>query len=240
MLQVLNKWTEALDEGLAVDVAYCDFMKVFDKVPHQKLLEKLKIFNLGPGNIGWIKSFLCGRQQRVTVNGETSSWRSVTSGVPQGSLLGPLLFGMYINDLPEVISDESQLFLYADDTKIFRKIKDIGECRKLQDDLTALKDRSNKWLLKFHPDKCKSMRIGKTEIPSGDYVMEQRLTLTNSEKDLGVTIDKDLSFEKHISEKVNSANRIVGLIRRTISYLNEKVFRQLTDEATDEEPGLIG
>ncbi|KAK4322449.1 hypothetical protein Pmani_006789 [Petrolisthes manimaculis] len=71
------------------------------------------------------------------------------------------------------------------------------------------------------------MRIGKTEIPSGDYVMEQRLTLTNAEKDLGVTIDKDLSFEKHISEKVNSANHIVGLIRRTISCLNEEVFRQL-------------
>lgn len=227
MLQVANKWTEALDEGWATDVAYCDFMKAFDKVPHQRLLKKLKAFNLGPSYIGWIESFLCGRQQRVMVNGERSSWKSVISGVPQGSVLGPLLFVMYINDLPESMTSESQLFLYADDTKIFRSIKDVDECRKLQDDIVDLKEWSNKWLLKFHPDKCKAMRIGKSEIPHGDYVMEQSLTLTNEEKDLGVIVDKDLNFEKHISGKINSANRIVGLIRRTISCLDEEVFRSL-------------
>lgn len=227
LLKVLDRWTETMDEGHAIDVAYCDFMKAFDKVPHRRLMEKVKSYNFGDGYVEWITMFLSGRKQRVVVNGEESECREVLSGVPQGSVLGPLLFVVYINDLPDVLENNSEVYLYADDTKIFRRIEEQEDCRKLQDDIRALKTWSEKWLLKFHPSKCKVMRIGRSEVPEEHYVMDEIMESVVAEKDLGVIIDSDLSFEKHASEKINKANSIVGLIRRTFVSLDEVIFRSL-------------
>ena len=101
----------------------------------------------------WIADFLTQRQQRVVVNGEMSRWKPVTSGVPQGSVLGPLLFVLFINDLPDNITNDSEIYMYADDTKFFRCIKEQNDCQKLQQNVQDLYSWSEKWLLRFHTDK---------------------------------------------------------------------------------------
>ena len=111
----ITKW---IDEGSPVDIIYLDFQKVFDKVPHQRLLLKLKAHGIGDGIIDWIKQWLTGRRQRVVVDGEVSNWKSVLSGVPQGSVLGPLLFLICINDLDDNIT--SNILKCADGTNLFQ------------------------------------------------------------------------------------------------------------------------
>ena len=116
-LEDITKW---LDEGPPVDIIYLDFKKAFDKVPHQRLLLKLKAHDIGDGIIDWIEQWLTDRRQRVVVDGEVSNWKSVLSGVPQGSVLGSLLFLIYINDLDDNIT--SSILTFAGDTKFFRRV----------------------------------------------------------------------------------------------------------------------
>ena len=111
-----------MDEGSPVDVIYLDFQKAFDKVPHQRLILKLKSHGMGNSIINWIEQWLTDRRQRVVVDGEVSSWKSVLSGVPQGSVLGPILFFVYIDDLEDGVT--GNILKFADDTKLFRKIKE--------------------------------------------------------------------------------------------------------------------
>ena len=122
--------------GSPVDVIYLDFQKAFDKVPHQRLILKLKSHGMGNSIINWIEQWLNDRRQRVVVDGEVSSWKPVLSGVPQGSVLGPILFLIYINDLEEGVT--GNILKFADDTKLFRKTKGIGDKQKLQDDIDKL------------------------------------------------------------------------------------------------------
>lgn len=227
LITVLDKWTEALDEGKAVDVVYCDFQKAFDRVPHKRLMEKIQCCGIEGNYLKWIENFLMHRKQRVVVNGKESCWSEVISGVPQGSVLGPLLFVIFINDLPECIKNRSELYLYADDTKIFRTIENTEDCEDLQKDLLEMKKWTDKWLLSFHPDKSKYMRIGKSDVGEGHYYLDKQIQKTSSEKDIGVMIDEKLHFSEHISEKINKANRIAGLIRRTFITLDEKMFKPL-------------
>ena len=119
-LEEITKW---VDEGSPVDVIYLDFQKAFDKVPHQRLMLKLKSHGMGNSIINWIEQWLNDRRQRVVVDGEVSSWKPVLSDVPQGSVLGPNLFLIYINDLEEGIT--GSILEFADDTKLFRKSKGI-------------------------------------------------------------------------------------------------------------------
>ena len=118
----ITKW---VDDGSPVDVIYLDFQKAFDKVPHQRLILKLKSHGMGNSIINWIEQWLTDRRQRVVVDGEVSSWKSVLSGVPRGSVLGPILFLVYINDLEEGVT--GKILKFADDTKLFTKTKEIGD-----------------------------------------------------------------------------------------------------------------
>ena len=111
LLKVLDRWTEILDEGGCIDVAYCDFMKAFDKVSHRRLLHKLQMYGIGENYIQWIGSFLLNCKQKVSINRESSEWKSVTSEIPQGSVLGPVLFVLYINDLPDAMEFASVPYL---------------------------------------------------------------------------------------------------------------------------------
>ena len=125
-----------MDDGSPVDVIYLDFQKAFDKVPHQRLIHKLKSHGMGNSIISCVEQWLTDRRQRVVVDGEVSSWKSVLSGVPQGSVLGPILFLVYINDLEEGVT--GKILKFADDTKLFRKVKEIGDKQNLQDDVDTL------------------------------------------------------------------------------------------------------
>jgi len=232
LLQVIDEWTKILDTGGTVNCIYMDFKKAFDTVPHHRLLKKVESFGIKGPILKWIKDFLSGRCQHVVINGEKSQAEKVTSGIPQGSVLGPLLFVLFINDLPDNI--KSQVFMFADDTKLYREVTSIEDQTQLQIDLDKLQDWSNKWLLKFHPGKCKVLRIGtKTGLTKVPYKMVTEknevieLEESSHEKDIGVIIDDKLNFEAHISEKVNTANRIAGTIRRTYEHLDEESFALL-------------
>jgi hypothetical protein len=181
-----------------------DFMKAFDKVPHTRLLVKMKAYGLSEKMCIWAQDILSDRKQCVQVNGMKSQWHKVTSGIPQGSVLDPVLFGIYINDLPECV--RSDVFLFADDTKFIREIKDDSDASIIQSDLNELFKWSETWLLKFHPDKCKVLPVlnKNKQYVENKYIMRKYeggiTTLENvdREKDIGVTIDQHLNFEKHI------------------------------------------
>ena len=157
LLTVMDKWTEILDKGGEINSIYMDFMKAFDKVPHGRLIHKLRAYGLHIKICDWVENFLYNRKQCVLVNGKSSKWHRVTSGIPQGSVLGPVLFVIFINDMPESV--KSDVFLYADDTKLFREINSESDADTIQEDLDHLYTWSEKWLLKFHPDKCKALPI---------------------------------------------------------------------------------
>ena len=226
LLHVLETWSEILDRGGNIDCIYMDFMKAFDTVSHERLLSKIQSYCISDQLLGWISSFLSDRQQRVCINGCHSNWGSVTSGIPQGSVLGPILFVIYINDLPEMVNN-STVYLFADDTKIFKEISCFADIDDVQEDLTALQEWSDKWLLRFHPDKCVALSLGKTKEDAHQYFLTKdnkdfQLKNVNQETDLGITVDSSLSFDQHVQAKVNKANSITGLIRRTFNYLDEE------------------
>ena len=152
LLNYLNKCVDTLVNGGVVDAIYLDFAKAFDTVPHSRLLGKLKSYGINGNILKWIETFLRNRTQIVKVNGENSFSAPVLSGIPQGSVLGPLLFVIYINDLPDSVNSDS--FLFADDTKILRQITSAEDSITLQNDLKMLEEWSNKWLLRFNAEKC--------------------------------------------------------------------------------------
>ena len=227
LLHVLNIWTEIIDQGGRLEAVYCDFMKAFDKVPHRRLIHKIEKYGITNNILGWIKSFLSNRTQCVSVNEARSASAAVTSGIPQGSVLGPILFVIYINDLPDIVDKDSYIYLFADDTKVFREIKFPQDKEILQVDIDNLVNWSDTWLLKFHPDKCKVMSIGhKSTVDDSElYKMgAHNLDYSENEKDLGVYIDNKLTFESHINNAVNKANRIMAIARKTYDYMDAKTF----------------
>ena len=172
-----------------------DFAKAFDKVHHRRLILKLKAYGISDEIQKWIKAFLSDREQVVRVNGETSRSASVLSGVPQGSVLGPLLFLIFINDFPDHVN--SPVDLFADDTKIARHVCSAVDAQQLQNDLNALSSWFSTWLLEFNEDKCHVLSIGKLEnIKHTEmyYLNSTVLEHVFEEKDLGVTIFFELPY----------------------------------------------
>ena len=137
-----------------------DFQKTFDKVPHKRLIKKIENYGIANPILSWIKDFLSRRYQPVSIEGEISNQMEDTSGIPQGSALGPILLVLYTNDLSNAV--ESEAYLFADDTNIYRLINSIDDLQILQNDLIKFENRSDKCLLKFHPAKCKHMNMHRT------------------------------------------------------------------------------
>ena len=226
LLEFMEEVTEAIDRGEEVDVIYLDFAKAFDKVPHKRLLSKLKGYGIKGKIYDWIKDFLSNRKQRVVINGKFSHWIRVTSGIPQGSVLGPILFLIFINDLPDVLNCCMKLF--ADDAKLYMPIINCHDEEILQQNL----DNSDKWAeiwdMDFNTKKCKHMRLG-AKTPLQQYTMKSGVERVNleqvtSEKDLGVTVDNKLLFREHISKKSAIANRNLGIIFKSFTYLDKEMF----------------
>ena len=223
MLCFLEDVTKWLDEGSPVDIIYLDFKKAFDKVPHQRLLLlKLKAHGIGNGMINWIEKWLIGRRQRVVVDGEVSNWKPVLSGVPQGSVLGPILFLIYINDLDDDIT--SKVLKFADDTKVFRKIKSDADRQHLQDDLNKLIEWSEKWQMLFNFGKCKCLHTGHGNEDAQYTMGDTVLNTTSKEKDLGLTISADMKVSEQCGIAAAKGNQILGLIRRNIVYKEKELI----------------
>ena len=233
LLTTLEDWTKMLDEKDCVDVAYLDFSKAFDLVSHKHLLLKLQKCGIN-GQVGnWIKAFLENRKQRVVIRGYSSDELDVLSGVPQGSVLGPILFLIYINDLPKCTT--CPVCLFADDSKIYcrvpreidGKVELAGAHEVLQKDLHELQIWANKWKMAFNVNKCKIMHLGYGNAEHEYELNGTTLAETIIEKDLGILIDNELTFAKHIRNKVSQANRLIGLIRITFESLNDEMFTNL-------------
>jgi len=225
LLNVMDKWMTILDEGGNIDVIFCDIMKAFDTVPIGRLLAKVRSYGIGGNLLSWIRSFLTDRTMTVLVNGEKSKEGKVTSGVPQGSVLGPLLFVIYMNDMPAMVN--SFLFMFADDTKMFREIKDETDNVQLQSDLDSLSQWSRDWKLQFHPEKCAVMHIGRTNPKYSYHFDNYILNVSKVEKDLGVLVDEKLRFDEHIQGKIGKARQIWGLIRRSFIHMDSDIFSML-------------
>lgn len=158
LLHFVQELAKNNNQNLQTDLIIMDFAKAFDKVPHQRLLYKLQFYGIKNQTLNWIKAFLSDRTQTVVINGTSSNTVPVTSGVPQGTVLGPILFLIYINDLPEYLS-HSKLRLFADDSITYREIKTQDDCFKLQQDLDSAAQWEADWLMAFHPDKCTKLTV---------------------------------------------------------------------------------
>lgn len=205
-----------LDRSSRADCIFLDFAKAFDKVSHKLLLHKLSTLNIDPSLLSWIRVFLTNRSQFVFVNDCSSPLVPVTSGVPQGSVLGPLLFLIFINDLPSCVT--SSISLFADDCVLYREVTNDHDVSCLQSDLNRISEWCNKWNMKLNTNKCKVMRVSRmTANVSCYYLYHTSLQQVSSYKYLGVNISSNLSWETHIQYITNNANRSLGFIKRNFS-----------------------
>lgn len=214
---------DAFECGDELDTVLLDYSKAFDKVPHSILLQKLKRIGVG-GKVGrWIGTFLLDRKQRVKVGTSLSNFISVLSGVPQGSILGPLLFIIFINDISVDITN-SKVSCYADDSKISHKITGEVDRESLQKDLDKIFDWTDKNCMMFNTDKLEFIRFSRHSSlnPSHCYVNNQHQDITRVQccRDLGVKFDYDGSFTTHIAEKVAKGRKLCGYILRTFRTRN--------------------
>ena len=226
LLVTIEEWMRNLDNNVPTDAIFLDFAKAFDTVPHKRLLTKVKGYGVQGKVLNWVGDFLSKREQYVAINGKCSGRVPVSSGVPQGSVLGPTLFIYFINDLPGTTLEKVKVF--ADDTKNFKEINSQDDARKLQESLDLLVEWSEKWLLRFNSSKCKVLHIGKNN-PRYEYHIKdgnetRKLETTQEEKDLGVIVDENLTFEKHINETVKKCRQLCGLIMGTITYKTKEIM----------------
>ncbi|MES9880231.1 MAG: reverse transcriptase domain-containing protein [Sedimenticola sp.] len=222
LLETLDDITSALDNGEGMDMIFLDYSKAFDSVAPRRLIHKVERYGIGGNILRWIEDFLSHRKQIVTVRGSTSKQADVISGVPQGSVLGPLLFILFVNDMPEQVSATVKMF--ADDTKLYRQAKDYN---LLQRDLENLEQWSNTWLLKFNASKCKCMHFGFGN-PKQDYVLNNTtLTKVSEEKDLGVYITDSVKPSIHCIKSAHKANCALRTVKKTFSHYNKESFSHL-------------
>ena len=253
LIEALNVWSEALSHGFPVDVIYLDYEKAFDKVPHERLLKELYRLGIRGAVLGWITNFLKERKQRVKVNDEYSQYSTVLSGVPQGSVLGPTLFLLYVSQISSILKNFTSLF--ADDTKLFtyllkhnedssEMVTELHTSTSLQEDINLVTAWSEKYQMSFNLAKCHVLHLGHNN-PISEYTMYKcheikqttagtayflqfhTLEKVDEEVDLGVTVDDKLKFSKHVDTKLSKANKMLGVIRHTFKFLNSNVLTLL-------------
>ena len=219
-LLTTDDFTRFLDSNTQVDVGILDLSKAFDKVPHKRLTIKLDYYGIRGNLLTWIQSFLENRTQLVVVEGHYFSLTTVTSGVPQGTVLGPTLFLLYINDISADIL--SQLRLFADDCLIYRPIYSNKDDERLQRDLNSLTQWASIWQMEFNVAKCNILQISnRHNISQFNYTMQGvQLTTVKQHHYLGILLDQKLSWHPHMDQICNKANRPLGLLKRNLPKNN--------------------
>ena len=222
LLEALDMISEVIHRGFSIDLIFLDFAKAFDMVSHDGLLHKLKFYGFSNNIINWISAFLKGRKQKVVLGDVESDWKDVLSGVPQGSVLGPLLFIVYINDMPTLLTHVCKLF--ADDSKLIGLICNKQDSINLQSDIDLLVQWAQDWSMLFNDEKCKVMYIGNKKrtkhiysIKSSTNLVPHILQETPAEKDLGVYISNNLKWRTQVDHAVQKANSVLGSLKRSFS-----------------------
>ena len=226
ILTLYHELASSLDKKVQTDMIILDFSKAFDRVPHQRLLKTVHHYGIRGNTHQWISSFLNSRTQQVQVEGQSSEKVPVVSGVPQGSVLGPVLFLMFINDLPDNINSRTRLF--ADDCILYRQIRNNNDQHLLQEDLDRLATWEKTWGMEFHPQKCSVLRISKARGPRTFQYQLKGVTLEEeqSSKYLGVDIQSNLSWKNHISRITKKSNSMLGFLRRNLRQASEETKAQ--------------
>ena len=228
LIETLDYVGSCLDSGGHIDMIYIDMSKAFDKFNHRFSIQKLqKDYGFGGNLLRWFQCYPKNRKQRVTVLGATSDLLPATSGVPQGSILGPALFLLYVNNLPNNVKS-SRVAMFADDTKVFKAIQSPNDALMLQEDINNLENWSSESGLQFNETKCKAKPITRktNPIPTTYPMKNSALIPIKHERDLGVWISSDLTFNKHINEQCAQANKMLGYIRRNTRTINNVKTRK--------------
>ena len=219
LLVTLQDLLKSFDKKIQMDVAILDFSKAFDTVPHDKLLYKMNRYGVQGNTLKWLSSFLKDRTMKVVVEGEESKSVKVESGVPQGTVLGPLMFLCHINDLPDSV--QSQVRLFADDCLLYRPIKSPKDHELLQNDLRELEKWASRWGMRFNAKKCYVMSIRNTS--SHFYELDNTiLQQVTSNPYLGITLSEDLQWSTHIQNITKKANSTLGFLRRNLKNCPEE------------------
>jgi len=227
LVMTMQDLTRNYENKATTDIAVLDFSKAFDVVPHKKLIQKLDYYGVRGKVQNWIKSFLSDRLQRVVVNGETSTWHNVESGVPQGTVLGPHLFLLFINDINKNVGGTTRLF--ADDCLLYRTIQSSADEQLFQNDLNTLAEWARTWGMKFNPSKCNIMRVSRKRKPGlPKYTMlGVNLEVKSEITYLGVIIQNNLSWNRQTEHAAGKASRILNFIMRNFSPASKTVKEKL-------------
>ena len=235
ILELTTTLQANLNDRSQTDLIIMDFSKAFDKVSHPKLLAKLDHYGIRNDALKWISCFLNNRQQSVVVDGAQSHYLPVLSGVPQGSVIGPTLFLIYINDLPDYVN--SAVHLFADDTIMYLTVHNEDHCDQLQADIDQLQLWEKHWSTEFNPEKCVLLRITRKRTAiERQYTLHRKfLKEVKNTKYLGVHLSSDMKWNCHIDNITSRANRALGFVKRNLRVksrtLKERAYLSLVTAA---------
>jgi hypothetical protein len=226
LIEFLDFITQSLDSGTPTDTVFLDFAKAFDKVPHRRLIEKMRAAGIGGKLLTWVQNWLENRRQKVVLGGESSGWRPVRSGVPQGSVLGPVLFLIFIRDIDREAGPAEILKKFADDTKVGSKVQTERDATELQNTLNRLMEWAQRWGMEFNIKKCKVMHSGARNEKKSYSMGGQVLESIEEERDIGVTVSSDMKPAAQCAKAAKTAATVLGQLSCVHSHIVTKKFSQ--------------